>query len=91
MFFQKFIADCGVKDLVEVKFYENRANGQSKGYAQLVFGSEASVRTVTDSFPQKKLHDQTLVILLYNKQSQIKLEEATKRVDMVGLSLRTLL
>jgi len=23
----------GVNDLVEIKFYENRANGQSKGYA----------------------------------------------------------
>lgn len=26
------IASVGVTDLVEIKFYENRANGQSKGY-----------------------------------------------------------
>lgn len=37
--FQNAIRNCGVneKDLIDLKFYENRSNGQSKGFALGVF------------------------------------------------------
>lgn len=71
-------------DLVDLKFHENRNNGQSKGFALAVFSSENAVRIVTEKLPHKKLHDQNLVVLPYNKQSLAKLEEATKRVEPVS-------
>jgi hypothetical protein len=48
-----------------------------------VFGSEASVKVLMENLPNKKMHDQTLVVLPYTKQSLTKLEEATKRFDQV--------
>ena len=29
---KEFVGSVGVTDLLEIKFYENRANGQSKGF-----------------------------------------------------------
>ncbi|XP_018619406.2 cleavage and polyadenylation specificity factor subunit 7-like isoform X1 [Scleropages formosus] len=42
----------GVKDIEEIKFAENRANGQSRGYAEVVVSSEASLQRLLDSLPQ---------------------------------------
>lgn len=73
-----------VDDLVDLKFYENRNNGQSKGFSLAVFASEPSVKLVIEKLSTKKLHEQQLVVLPYTKQSLAKLEEATKRYDQVG-------
>lgn len=73
----------GIDDLVDIKFYENRNNGQSKGFALAVFATEPSVKTLMEKLPSKKLHDQSLVVLPYTKQSLAKLEDATKRYDQV--------
>uniref|UniRef100_A0A914I5C1 RRM domain-containing protein n=1 Tax=Globodera rostochiensis TaxID=31243 RepID=A0A914I5C1_GLORO len=81
---QKLIQTLGVDDLMDVKFYENRNNGQSKGFALAVFASEPSVKSVMEKLPSKKLHDQSLAVLPYTKQSLAKLEEATKRYDQKG-------
>ena len=40
------VLSLGVNDFIEVKFYENRANGQSKGFCCVSLGSESSSRTV---------------------------------------------
>lgn len=47
------INDLGVNDVFEVKFFENRANGQSKGFCVVTLGSESSVRTVLEKLPKK--------------------------------------
>ncbi|KAL3093209.1 hypothetical protein niasHT_022659 [Heterodera trifolii] len=78
---QKLIQTLGVDDMIDVKFYENRNNGQSKGFALAVFASEPSVKAVMEKLPSKKLHEQSLAVLPYTKQSLAKLEEATKRYD----------
>uniref|UniRef100_A0A915CVD6 RRM domain-containing protein n=1 Tax=Ditylenchus dipsaci TaxID=166011 RepID=A0A915CVD6_9BILA len=75
------IKSFDVDDLVDIKFYENRNNGQSKGFALAVFASEPSVKTVMEKLPSRKLHEQTLAVLPYNKQSLAKFEDATKRVE----------
>jgi cleavage and polyadenylation specificity factor subunit 6/7 len=45
---QEAIASCGVTDFLEVKFNENRMNGQSKGFCCVSLGSESSMRTVME-------------------------------------------
>ena len=39
---QDNVQSLGVGDFLEVKFYENRANGQSKGFCCVSMGSESS-------------------------------------------------
>ena len=43
---QDSVQNLAVSDFIEVKFYENRANGQSKGFCCVSLGSEASMRKV---------------------------------------------
>jgi len=45
---QDVVSELGVHDFLEVKFYENRANGQSKGFCCVSLGSEASMRLVME-------------------------------------------
>uniref|UniRef100_A0A0R3S2T6 RRM domain-containing protein n=1 Tax=Elaeophora elaphi TaxID=1147741 RepID=A0A0R3S2T6_9BILA len=78
---QTMILSCGATNLIDIKFYENRNNGQSKGFALAVFTAESSVKTVMEKLPQKTLHGQQLVVLPYTKASLAKFEDATRRVD----------
>lgn len=47
------INQLGVNDVFEVKFFENRANGQSKGFCVVNLGSENSVRNVIENLPKQ--------------------------------------
>lgn len=47
------IQSVGVQDIVEVRFFENRANGQSKGFCLVTLASDSSVRAVLDKLPKK--------------------------------------
>ncbi|RNA01211.1 cleavage and polyadenylation specificity factor subunit 6-like, partial [Brachionus plicatilis] len=38
----------GCADIIDIKFYENKVNGQSKGFALVTLGSEHSFRTVME-------------------------------------------
>ncbi|XP_076809026.1 cleavage and polyadenylation specificity factor subunit 6-like isoform X2 [Clavelina lepadiformis] len=75
---QKAIANLGVTDLIEIKFYENRANGQSKGFALVHLQSEASSRVVMEKLPQKDLHGQSPVVTPCNRQSLNQFEQQSK-------------
>lgn len=59
----------GVNDIVEIKFYENRANGQSKGFCVVALGSENSLRTVMEKLPKKELHGQNPAVTPCTKQN----------------------
>ncbi|XP_013785520.1 cleavage and polyadenylation specificity factor subunit 6-like isoform X2 [Limulus polyphemus] len=63
------INKLGVNDVLDVKFYENRANGQSKGFCVVSLGSENSFRIVMDKLPKKELHAQNPAVTPYNRQS----------------------
>ncbi|MFH4977182.1 hypothetical protein AB6A40_003891 [Gnathostoma spinigerum] len=78
---QSMILSCGASDLIDIKFYENRNNGQSKGFALAVFTAESAVKTVMEKLPQRTLHGQQLVVLPYTKASLAKFEDATRRPD----------
>ncbi|XP_030233372.1 cleavage and polyadenylation specificity factor subunit 7 isoform X1 [Gadus morhua] len=50
----------GVMDIIEIKFAENKINGQSRGYAEVVVASEGSLRTLLDKVPQCKISGENL-------------------------------
>ncbi|KJH44095.1 hypothetical protein DICVIV_09875 [Dictyocaulus viviparus] len=75
------IKAIGITDLIDMKFFENRTNGQSKGFALLVFASDTSVRSVTEQMPQRQIHGQSPVILPYTKASLNRLDEATSKMQ----------
>ena len=63
------VAALGVHDIVEIKFHENRQNGQSKGFCVMVFGSDQSARTVQEKLTKLEIHGQSPVVTPCNKQS----------------------
>lgn len=58
-----------MSDFVEVKFFENRANGQSKGFCVISLGSEQSMRICMERLPKKELHGQSPVVTFPTKQA----------------------
>ncbi|XP_025084787.1 cleavage and polyadenylation specificity factor subunit 6-like isoform X2 [Pomacea canaliculata] len=73
------ISACGVSDLLEIKFNENRANGQSKGFALVVVGSEASSRHIFERLSRKELHGQVPQVTHYTKQALSQFEAQARK------------
>uniref|UniRef100_A0AC34QPG2 RRM domain-containing protein n=1 Tax=Panagrolaimus sp. JU765 TaxID=591449 RepID=A0AC34QPG2_9BILA len=78
---ENVIKSCGVEDIIDLRFYENRTNGQSKGFALVVLASETSIKKLTDELPSKTIHNQHLAVLPYSKQNLEKLDAAAKKSD----------
>lgn len=70
--------DIGVADFQEVKFFENRANGQSKGFCVISLGSENSMRIVMERLSKKELHGQVPVVTYPTKQALNQFESQQK-------------
>jgi len=75
---QDSVTNLGVTDFIEVKFYENRANGQSKGFCCISLGSESSMRKVMDLMPKKEMHGQNPVVTYATKQALHQFEAQSK-------------
>ena len=75
---QDNVQNLGVSDFLEVKFYENRANGQSKGFCCVSLGSEASSKKVMENFSKKELHGQKPVVTYATKQALHQFESQSK-------------
>ncbi|KAK7098474.1 cleavage and polyadenylation specificity factor subunit 6-like isoform X3 [Littorina saxatilis] len=73
------IQSCGVNDLVEIKFNENRANGQSKGFALVILGSEHSSRNIFERLSRKEMHGQVPQVMNYNKQALSQFEAQARK------------
>jgi len=73
------ITECGVTDLISIKFFENRVNGQSKGFALIEVGSETSQRLVAERLPTQTLHDQKPIITFVSKQALQMFENQAKK------------
>eukprot|EP00105_Crassostrea_gigas_P021239 XP_011440306.1 PREDICTED: cleavage and polyadenylation specificity factor subunit 6 [Crassostrea gigas] len=73
------LAAIGVTDLVEIKFYENRANGQSKGFAVVVVGSDNSSRLIFEKLPKKEIHGQVPQISNCNRQALSQFEAQARK------------
>ncbi|GAA6081207.1 cleavage and polyadenylation specificity factor subunit 7 isoform X7, partial [Tachysurus ichikawai] len=73
----------GVKDIVEVKFAENRTNGQSKGYAELVVSTEESLRRLLESMPQCKINGEKVECRHVSRRNLADFEaQARKRIPL---------
>ncbi|EEB18987.1 Cleavage and polyadenylation specificity factor, putative [Pediculus humanus corporis] len=72
------VLSIGVTDFMEVKFFENRANGQSKGFCVISLGSEPSMRICLERLPKKELHGQLPVVTFPSKQALSQFESQSK-------------
>jgi len=77
------IKECGITDLMSVKFFENRINGQSKGFALIEVASELSQRLITERLPNQTLHGQKPMVMSVNKQN-LAMFESQARKDKPG-------
>uniref|UniRef100_A0A3Q2FWW0 Cleavage and polyadenylation specificity factor subunit 6 n=1 Tax=Cyprinodon variegatus TaxID=28743 RepID=A0A3Q2FWW0_CYPVA len=73
------IRSIGISDLLEIKFFENRANGQSKGFALVSVGSDASSRKLMDLLSKRELHGQNPIVTPCNKQSLSQFEMQSRK------------
>ena len=69
---------CGVSDFLEVKFNENRINGQSKGFCCVSLGSDTSLRIVMEKLVKQELHGQTPVVTYATKTALMQFEAQSK-------------
>ncbi|RWS17638.1 cleavage and polyadenylation specificity factor subunit 6-like protein [Dinothrombium tinctorium] len=74
----------GISDILEVKFFENRANGQSKGFCVVTLGSESSVRNVIEKLPKTELHGQNPIVTPCNKQNLNHFEMQSRKLAPGG-------
>uniref|UniRef100_A0A8C5WDY5 Cleavage and polyadenylation specific factor 7 n=1 Tax=Leptobrachium leishanense TaxID=445787 RepID=A0A8C5WDY5_9ANUR len=63
------IRSAGVREPVELKFAENRANGQSKGYAEVLLSSEIAMNQLLEHLPQKTVNGEKLDVRPANRQN----------------------
>ncbi|KAM3877040.1 cleavage and polyadenylation specificity factor subunit 7-like [Diretmus argenteus] len=75
--------NLGVRDVTEIKFAENRANGQSRGYAELAVTTEDSLKKLLEKIPKCELHGDRLNCRFATYQN-VALFEATanKRIPL---------
>ncbi|NXE83771.1 CPSF7 factor, partial [Cochlearius cochlearius] len=78
------IRSVGVYDVVELKFAENRANGQSKGYAEVVVASENSVHKLLELLPGKILNGDKVEVRLATRQNLSQFEAQARKREPAG-------
>ncbi|KFO80494.1 Cleavage and polyadenylation specificity factor subunit 7, partial [Cuculus canorus] len=76
------IRSVGVYDVVELKFAENRANGQSKGYAEVVVASENSVHKLLELLPGKILNGDKVEVRLATRQNLSQFEAQARKREL---------
>ena len=59
----------GIADFIEVKFYENRANGQSKGFCMVTVGSEQSLRNCLENLGKRPIYNMMPEVTYASKQA----------------------
>lgn len=72
------VNSIGVSDFQEVKFFENRANGQSKGFCVITLGTEQGMRMCLDRLPKNDLHGQKPIVTLPTKAALAQFESQQK-------------
>ena len=72
-----------MNDLLEVKFYENKINGQSKGFCLCTVGSDASFRIVMDKLPKLEVNGQAPICTHFSRHFFNQFEEQARK-DMAS-------
>ncbi|KAE8615547.1 hypothetical protein XENTR_v10008548 [Xenopus tropicalis] len=76
------VHSLGVNDILEIKFFENRANGQSKGFALICVSSESSSKKLMDLLPKREMHGQKPIVTPCNKQFLSQFEMQSRKTGM---------
>lgn len=69
----------GVRDIIEIRFAENKVNGLSKGYAKVALKSGASVKVLMDNIPKCKLGGESITCCEANRHSLSLFEEMSQQ------------
>lgn len=73
----------GVKDIAEIRFAENKVNGQSRGYAEVVVTSEESLKTLLEKIPQCYINGEKIDCRFATLQNLSVFEDiARKRIPL---------
>lgn len=72
------ISDLGVHDCTEVKFFENRINGQSKGFCMITLGTGNSARACLEGLSTKTIFGRRLVVTYPTRQALCMLESQSR-------------
>ncbi|XP_015257458.1 PREDICTED: cleavage and polyadenylation specificity factor subunit 7 [Cyprinodon variegatus] len=73
----------GVKDIADIKFAENKANGQSRGYAEVVVASEQSLKILLEKMPQFCINGEKIQCRFATQQNLSVFEGiANKRIPL---------
>ncbi|KAK2853978.1 hypothetical protein Q5P01_006639 [Channa striata] len=73
----------GVKDITDIKFAENKVNGQSRGFAEVVVTSEESLKILLEKIPQCELNGERIDCRFATRQNLTVFEEiANKRIPL---------
>ncbi|XP_070819118.1 cleavage and polyadenylation specificity factor subunit 7-like isoform X1 [Chaetodon trifascialis] len=73
----------GVKDITDIKFAENRVNGQSRGYAEVVVSSEESLKILLEKIPKCQVSGERIDCRFATLQNLAMFEDtANKRIPL---------
>ncbi|CAI6354115.1 unnamed protein product [Macrosiphum euphorbiae] len=68
------IIDAGVHDFVDIKFFENQGNGQSKGFCIVTLESEKSVKQILKKLKNKLIHGRKPVVTFPSSRAYFMFE-----------------
>ncbi|PIK58336.1 putative cleavage and polyadenylation specificity factor subunit 6-like [Apostichopus japonicus] len=77
-------SQVGVHDVLEIKFHENRANGQSKGFAAVHVENENSYHVILGELGKREIHGQLPVVTPCNRQALNQFENASRKAHGGG-------
>jgi RNA recognition motif-containing protein len=73
------VSQLGVTDLIEIKFYENKVNGQSKGFALVTVGSDQTFRTIMEKLPKIQINGQRPIVTHFTRHFFNQFEEQARK------------
>ncbi|KAI3384377.1 hypothetical protein SNEBB_008606 [Seison nebaliae] len=68
----RYIHECGIDEIGSIKFYENRANGQSLGFAGVLLGTEKDLNKLLSRLPKRLIYGMKPLCVVLNKENVSK-------------------
>lgn len=56
------ITNVGVHNIIDIQFFENRENGQSKGFCVVTLESEQSLNQILKKLPNEFIHGRNPIV-----------------------------
>lgn len=56
------ITNAGVHNIIDIQFFENRENGQSKGFCVVTLESEQSLNHILKKLPNEFIHGRNPIV-----------------------------